>query len=87
MEARLPRPSSRRRLTLAEWTVFKDEYGLAAAFADRFAWLAQEAVDARGRFLATLSGGQTPLRSYRLLGVEPHKSSIPWNGVHVFWGD
>ncbi|MBI3159430.1 MAG: 6-phosphogluconolactonase, partial [Chloroflexi bacterium] len=46
-----------------------------------------EAVDARGRFLATLSGGQTPLRSYRLLGVEPHKSSIPWNGVHVFWGD
>jgi 6-phosphogluconolactonase len=67
--------------------VFKDEDTLAAAFADRFARLARKAVESRGRFLAALSGGQTPLRSYRLLGVEPHKSGIPWSEVHLLWGD
>lgn len=67
--------------------MFANQEVLAAAFAERFARLAREAIAARGRFLAVLSGGQTPLKAYKLLGNEPYKTVIPWSGVHLFWGD
>jgi 6-phosphogluconolactonase len=59
----------------------------AAASAERFAELAREAVDRRGRFSVALSGGTTPRAAYRLLAEEPYRSRIPWEGVHLFWGD
>lgn len=27
------------------------------------------------------------MEAYRLLGEEPFRSRIPWDGVHLFWGD
>ena len=59
----------------------------AAASAERFAELAREAVSRRGRFSVALSGGTTPRAAYRLLAEEPFRSRIPWEGVHLFWGD
>ncbi len=33
-----------------------------------------------------LAGGSTPRALYRLLAAE-HRDRIPWEGVHIFWGD
>lgn len=55
----------------------------AALFAER----AAEAVSARGRFTAALSGGKTPVALYGLLAKPPFAAQIPWARVHLFWGD
>ncbi len=34
-----------------------------------------------------LSGGETPKRLYEHLTMEPLQKEIPWNQVHLFWGD
>ena len=44
------------------------------------------AVAARGRCSLALSGGDTPRGLYRLLGSQ-HRDRVPWQRVHVFWGD
>lgn len=67
--------------------VFDDREALARAAAELFTEQARQAVAARGRFLVLLAGGETPRRTYQLLAQEPHRSQIPWGGVHFFWGD
>ena len=57
------------------------------ASAERFAELAVAAVAERGRFTVALSGGTTPRAVYAMLAQEPLRSSIPWERVHLFWGD
>jgi 6-phosphogluconolactonase len=64
-----------------------DARAASAALAESFAEQAIEAVRGRGRFTAALTGGSGPVRAYRLLGEEPLRSRIPWEGVHLFWGD
>jgi 6-phosphogluconolactonase len=64
-----------------------DARAASAALAESFAARAMEAVRARGRFSVALTGGSGPVRAYRLLGEEPLRSRIPWEGVHLFWGD
>ncbi len=59
----------------------------ARASAERFAELAEAFAGERGRFMVALSGGTTPRAAYRLLGREPYRSRIPWDRVHLFWGD
>jgi len=66
---------------------FVDADALGRAAADLFARKAREAVEARGRFSALLAGGDTPRRTYELLAVEPHRGRVPWERVHLFWGD
>ena len=41
------------------------------------------AVADRGRFTVALSGGSTPKPLYESLSQQ----TLPWNAVHVFWGD
>ena len=67
--------------------VYDDSEALSRAVANLFAEEARRAVEAHGRFIVLLSGGETPRRSYELLGQAPLRSSIPWRAVHVFWGD
>ena len=67
--------------------IYPNSDTLALAFAKHFIQKADEAIRARGRFLAVLSGGGTPLKAYRLLAQEPFKSQIEWKKVHLFWGD
>ena len=41
-----------------------------------------------GRFTVALSGGSTPARLYRCLGMEPAvRDRLPWEKIHFFWGD
>jgi 6-phosphogluconolactonase len=67
--------------------IFSSPGGLTAAAAKLFAERAAGAVSARGRFTAALSGGKTPVALYRLLAKAPFVSQIPWERVHLFWGD
>lgn len=55
--------------------------------ARRFAMAAQEAVAERGRFAVALAGGQTAVEMFRRLADPPWRERIPWQNVHLFWGD
>jgi 6-phosphogluconolactonase len=67
--------------------VLPDAAALAQEAAGRFFEQARQAVGSRGRFSIALSGGSTPEGTYRLLAREPYQSQVPWDGVHLFWGD
>jgi len=67
--------------------IYPDKEALSLAAAGLFADEARRAVHEHGRFDVLLSGGETPRPSYRLLGEEPLRGSIPWPAVHFFWGD
>lgn len=45
-----------------------------------------EAVEAWGLCRLVLAGGRTPIPLFDLL-VASHRESIPWERVHLFWGD
>jgi len=60
---------------------------LAKSFTEHFVSLANDAISKRGRFFAVLSGGGTPLMAYRLLAKIPLREVVPWEQVHLFWGD
>jgi 6-phosphogluconolactonase len=55
--------------------------------ATRFTAWAQDAVTTHGRFTVALSGGSTPRKLYTRLASPEFSGSIPWNAVHLFWGD
>ncbi len=40
-----------------------------------------------GRTAVCLTGGSTPEPVYRRLAEAPFRSAIPWQHIHVFWGD
>lgn len=60
---------------------------LARAAADGFVDLARASVAERGRFDVALTGGSSPHLLYDLLGREEWAARIPWESVHLFWGD
>ena len=41
----------------------------------------------RGKFIISLSGGDTPRGVYRRLATAPYRDRIDWNRVHVCFGD
>jgi len=67
--------------------IYADRESMSLAAAELFARMADEAVRARGRFSAVLSGGETPRLMYTLLATQPIEGRIDWKRVHVFWGD
>lgn len=67
--------------------VLKNRAALAEEAARRFATACRAAVSARGRFVVALSGGSTPLPVYRRLGEPPYRDDVPWEAVHLVWGD
>ncbi|RJR32432.1 MAG: 6-phosphogluconolactonase [Deltaproteobacteria bacterium] len=66
---------------------FSNLEALSQAAAALFARLAAVAVKSRGRFSVALSGGSTPRRTYEILAQPPFREEVPWNRIHVFWGD
>jgi 6-phosphogluconolactonase len=48
---------------------------------------ARGAVAARGIFTIALSGGSTPKLLYQLLATSDISADLPWQDVHVYWGD
>lgn len=67
--------------------VYPDPSAVARAAAELVVDLCAEAVDATGRFLIALSGGNTPRGLYERLAGPGYAERIPWESVHVFWGD
>ena len=67
--------------------VYADREALSLAAAGLIAEEARAAVRDRGRFSIALAGGETPRAVYALLARNPLRDMIPWEGVHVFWGD
>ncbi len=63
-----------------------DADSLADAVADAFIKMATDAIDQRGRFIVSLSGGSTPKRLFRFLATK-HKDSIDWSKVMFLFGD
>lgn len=64
--------------------VFADPEALAQAAA---AWFARTLGASEGRVAVALSGGGTPKRMYEILGAGPLREVVPWERVHLFWGD
>lgn len=67
--------------------VYPDAHAAARAGAESFVIRAIDAVEARGRFTVALSGGTAPKEMYTLLGQDEFAAHVPWDGVHLFWGD
>jgi 6-phosphogluconolactonase len=67
--------------------ILGDMEELAGDAATLFAHLTMEAVNLRGRAIVALSGGSTPRRMGELLAASPLRDEVPWNRLHVFWGD
>jgi 6-phosphogluconolactonase len=67
--------------------VYADREAMSRGAAELFADEARRAVSARGRFIVLLAGGETPRRCYEILAEAPLRDRIPWDAVHVFWGD
>lgn len=68
-------------------TIYNNVEDLGVAVAELFLKKACLAVAERGRFIVSLAGGQTPRRIYEILGKPPYSKKIPWQKVHIFWGD
>lgn len=67
--------------------IYEDVEVLGVAVAELFLKQARLAVAERGRFIVSLAGGQTPQKIYEILAKPPYSNSIPWEKVHIFWGD
>jgi 6-phosphogluconolactonase len=67
--------------------VLADEAAVAQRGAELLADDAHEAVARRGPFAVALSGGSTPRRLYGLLARDPLRLQVPWQQVHLLWGD
>ena len=81
-------PTSESRGRVAhEVHVFPSDAGASHAGAASFVEQARLATAERGRFIVALSGGDTPRAMYELLAQEPFVSMVPWERVHLFWGD
>jgi 6-phosphogluconolactonase len=67
--------------------VLADEAAVAQRGAEIFVRAARDAAEKRGAFTAALSGGSTPRRLFELLGRDPLRTRVPWERVHLLWGD
>lgn len=60
---------------------------LNQAVAELIMTIAGNAIAERGRFVISLSGGQTPRHLYSLLADPDFRNRIDWKNTFVFWGD
>ncbi|SDH15563.1 6-phosphogluconolactonase [Flavobacterium omnivorum] len=67
--------------------IFNTKEEITIQAADLFVAAAQNAIQKRGRFVAALTGGSSPVALYTLLATAPYKTKIDWEKVFVFWGD
>ena len=67
--------------------VLPDAGAAGHAAAEAIATALREAVAARGRAHWATTGGSTPVGVYQALAEAPHRDEVPWDRVHVWWGD
>src|SRR2546427_9700418 len=68
-------------------TVVPDPDALADAAARLIAEAAADAIEARGRFMWALAGGETPRATYARLALPPFRERVDWRRVRGFFGD
>lgn len=66
---------------------FGDFEALSFAAAELFNQRARFSIEKNGKFTVALSGGKTPKRAYQLLKERPFLELVPWEHIHIFWGD
>ena len=69
-----------------ELRVVSDLEELGRAGAGEVARLARKAAP-KVPFTVALAGGRTPRGAYLLLAEDPYRRLVPWESLHVFWGD
>ncbi len=74
------------RLVKPDVRMFPDVESLSRAAAQGLMDRINATVLGGGRFYLTLAGGNTPRVLYRVLAAD-YRHEIPWQQVHVFWGD
>ncbi|HKJ92661.1 MAG TPA: 6-phosphogluconolactonase, partial [Longimicrobiales bacterium] len=67
--------------------VLRDGAALAERAAELFLERARAAVARHGRFSVAMAGGRTPVPTYQRLTEPEYRDRVPWQQVHVFWGD
>ena len=67
--------------------VYQTSADFEANAAGEIAAVINAAIDKRGKCFVALSGGETPRKIYRRLAVDPLKSRVDWNKVHLFFSD
>jgi 6-phosphogluconolactonase len=67
--------------------VYQSADDAAAAAAELIADSLVAAVSERGRADWATTGGSTPVPIYRHLALSPLRDRVPWDRVHVWWGD
>ncbi len=67
--------------------IFKSQQDIIATAAKMFAEAAQKAIQERGKFVVSLTGGTSPEALYNLLAAPPYRDSIDWSKLYIFWGD
>ena len=72
---------------IGDLRIYADAAALIDAVAQRWLDLAGSAINARGKFHVALSGGSTPRALYRRLTHPKFASRIPWDRVHIYFGD
>ncbi len=70
-----------------EVVVVPDAAAAGVEAATRLAALVADAVRRRGRADIATLGGSTPVGIYRAMVAEPLRSAIPWESLHVWFGD
>jgi 6-phosphogluconolactonase len=70
-----------------EIVVVADPDAASEAAARRIATALAEAATDRGRADWLTTGGSTPTGIYRRLAVTPLRDAVPWDRVHLWWGD
>jgi 6-phosphogluconolactonase len=67
--------------------VLDDAEATSGAAAEAIADALRDAVERRGRADWATTGGSTPVGIYKALVAEPLRDAVPWEAVHVWWGD
>jgi 6-phosphogluconolactonase len=67
--------------------VLPDPDAVSRAAAERLVAAAVASVTERGRADIATTGGSTPIGIYNHLAVPPLRDEVPWDGVHMWFGD
>lgn len=71
---------------MGEW-VFGDIGAVARVAASRISQVVNTVVRNKGICRMVLAGGRTPLGAYQILSSQGLASEVPWDKLHLFWGD
>jgi 6-phosphogluconolactonase len=67
--------------------VLADPAAVARAVAERIAATLTDAVTRRGRADFATTGGSNPVAIYRHLATSPLREAVPWDDIHIWFGD